>query len=55
MKIYILINGRESVRLSNVVSMRHERGAEIPHCKTNGKQNPNPQVIHGLIFSKVKL
>ena len=35
MKIYILINGRESVRLSNVVSMRHERGAEIPHCKTN--------------------
>ena len=27
MKIYILINGRESVRLSNVVPLRHERGA----------------------------
>ena len=46
MKIYILINGRESVRLSNVVPMRHVRGAGAPHCKTNDVVILNINVIN---------
>ena len=46
MKIYILITGRESVRLSNVVPMRHVRGAGAPHCKTNDVVILNINVIN---------